>query len=365
MKTMSYCPGPLREVLIPKQGGSGKLRPLGISNLEDKLVQIAVARVLEAIYEPIFLECSFGFRPNRSCHMAIRGMSDYLYSNFIESVIDLDLENYFGTIDHKQLIRFLEMRIKDKIFIRYIIRMLKAGVMSDGELRKADDGSPHGSIVSPILSNIYAHYVIDEWFQSIVKKHARSSVELFRYCDDIIVCCKYQSDSDRILKALDSRLQKYGLRLNRSKTSQIPFSKWHYSQGREQGVFDLLGFTFYMAQGRNGGGHIWLKTSRKRLKAKLRVVKEWVKTHRHKGKIKDLWLKFGVKLAGRIRYYGVSFNERSVSNFCHEAIRILFKWMNRRSGRRSSNWNKFLMMMKKYPPPKIKVFHSLLVTNLR
>jgi group II intron reverse transcriptase/maturase len=168
--------------------------------LEDKLVQKMMQRILESIYEPLFLDCSYGFRPERGCHDAIRALSQYLYRNEIQTVIDLDLAGYFDSIKHDHLIAFLRMKIRDERFIRYIIRMLKAGVLSEGELTVSDEGVPQGSICSPILANIFAHYVIDEWFEEVVKKHCTGKVELYRYADDAVICCQYERDAKRILR---------------------------------------------------------------------------------------------------------------------------------------------------------------------
>jgi group II intron reverse transcriptase/maturase len=217
MKSRSYRPGPVREVLIPKEGKPGANRPLGISNFEDKLVQLMTSKILGAIYESTFLDCSYGFRPGRSCHTAIKDLSTHLFKSKCEVVIDVDLKNFFGTIDHNKLLEILQTRIKDETFIRYIVRMLKAGILSDGELQVTDGGSPQGNISSPILSNIYGHYVIDLWFEDVVKKHALGAAKLFRYCDDIVICCDDARDGERITRALKGRLAKYGLELNLEK----------------------------------------------------------------------------------------------------------------------------------------------------
>jgi len=184
MKRMAYIPGTVRLVLIPKEGKPGATRPLGISNFEDKIFQKMMQKVLESIYDPILMDCSFGFRPGRGCHDAIKALTTYLFSNNVETIIDVDLENYFGTIDHKLLADMLREKIKDQRFIRYIIRMFKAGVLSEDEITINDEGVPQGSVCSPVLSNIFAHYVIDVWFNTVVKEHCRGKVEMFRYADD-------------------------------------------------------------------------------------------------------------------------------------------------------------------------------------
>ena len=358
MKTMSYRPGPVREVLIPKEGKPGATRPLGISNFEDKMVQRMTSKILEPIYEPTFRNCSYGFRPNRDCHMAVKDLCDSIHKNQYEVVIDVDLKNYFGTLDHGVLIDFLKLRIKDETFLRYIVRMLKAGVLSDGELRVSDEGSPQGNVASPVLSNIYGHYVIDCWFEDVVKPHVVGPVELFRYCDDMVICCRYAADADRVLKALEGRLAKFKLELNLEKTKRVPFSKRAFDRGKDQGTFDFLGFTFYLARTKKGNVTVKLKTSRKRFRSKLANVKAWVKSNRHI-RLLPLWRIFRSKLLGHLNYYGVSHNTENVSRFFYEAKMIFFKWINRRSQRKSLNWGKFNLFMARYPLPAIAVRYSL------
>jgi len=241
---MAYRPGPVREVLIPKEGKPGATRPLGISNLEDKIVQKMMHKVLESIYEPIFLEGSHGFRPERSCHTAIQALQDQLYKNNIQTVIDIDLKNFFGTIDHKILEEILREKITDPKLMRYIIRMFKAGVLTEGELKITEEGVPQGSACSPILANIFAHYAIDEWILKMVKPACKGTVDLFRYADDAVICCEFDADAQRIRQTLGKRLEKFKLQLNEEKTKLIAFDKRAAARGVKQETFDFLGFTF-------------------------------------------------------------------------------------------------------------------------
>lgn len=361
MKTMSYKPGPVREVQIPKHDGKSGTRPLGISNLEDKIVQMMASKVLTSIYDPIFYDFSYGFRPGKSCHDAVRALSDYLHKNWVEVVIDVDLKNFFGSINHDLILKCLRRKICDEKFLRYIVRMLKSGVLKADGLYVTEEGTPQGSIVSPILANIVAHYVIDEWFEKIVKKHTRRAVSMVRYADDLVICCQYTSDAYRIRQALQRRLTKFGLQLNEDKTKLVKFSKQAASQGRKQETFDFLGFTIYVGKTRQGKCCIKVKTSRKRMKSKLVKVKEWMKKYRHKGTLKELWDIFRIKLKGHIQYYGVSFNIHYVQRFVIRAQYIFFKWVNRRGGRgKSINWGNFMKFINQYPPPKAVVCHSLI-----
>jgi len=358
MKNMAYIPLPVKEALIPKEGQPGKLRPLGISVIEDKIVQGAFREVLEAIYEPTFLDGSHGFRPKRSCHTAVKAVREYLLNNPVETVIDIDLKNFFGTIDHKILEGFLREKIKDDRFIRYIIRMFKAGVLSKEELIVDDRGVPQGSICSPILSNIFAHKVLDEWVE-MIQPHCKGQVKLFRYADDVIICCADESDAMRIRNTLPKRLAKYKLELNEEKTKMVPFSRRKVDQGQPQGTFDFLGFTFYWGKTRGGKTVPKLKTSSKTMKRKLANVKAWVKTNRSKIKLNDLWKTFVSKLRGHIQYYSVSFNIHSVQCFCREATRIVFNWLNRRSQKKSFTWDKFKKFIERNPLPVARVCHPL------
>ena len=359
MKRMAYHPSPVRQVLIPKEGKPGATRPLGISNIEDKIVQKMTQKILDAIYEPIFLNYSHGFRANKGCHTAIKGLMGHLYANEIQTVIDIDLKNFFGTIDHQILEEILKERIKDFTFMRYISRMFKAGVLAEGDISIKEEGVPQGSIASPILSNIFAHYAIDVWIEEMVKPNCRGNVALVRYADDAVICCEYEQDAMRIKDVLRKRLGKFKLQLNEEKTKLVRFDKRKATQGIKQETFDFLGFTIYWDLSRGMRIIPKLKTRSKTVTAKLKKVKEWVKQERHKHSQKDLWNMFCRKIRGHIAYYGVSHNFDSVQKFIRQSSEILFKWTNRRSQRRSLNWEEFNEFLKIYPLPQTRIVHPL------
>lgn len=358
MKRMSYRPGAVRQVLIPKEGKLGATRPLGISNMEDKIVQRMTQRILESIYEPLFYPCSFGFRPGKSCHDAIRALREYLYKNAVRVVIDVDLANFFGTIDHNLLMSLISQKVKDKRFLRYIKRMFKAGVLANGEFSVSDEGVPQGSICSPIMANIVGHYVIDQWFQETVKAHCRTKVEMFRYADDMVICCNSEQDAERIRKALANRLKKYKLRLNEEKTHSVSFSKTAQPNVK-RGMFDFLGFTFYLDRTSGGKMIPKVRTSKKRFNSKLKNVNAWARKVRNQHKLNAIWKTFCLKLEGHIRYYGMPFNGHWVKRFVSIATEILFKWLNRRSQRKSFTWDKFRLFMERHPLPKPRRCHPL------
>lgn len=359
MKNMAYRPGPVREVLIPKEGKPGATRPLGISNLEDKIVQKMTQKVLESIYEPLFLDCSYGFRPGRSCHTAIQALLDHLYRNDTQIVIDIDLKNFFGTIDHKLLEEILKEKIKDPKFMRYISRMFKSGILTDGELKISEEGVPQGSICSPVMANIFAHYAIDKWIEEMVKPACKGTIGLFRYADDAVICCQYATDAERIRQSLGKRLGKFKLQLNEEKTKLVSFDKREATRGVKQGTFDFLGFTFYWGNSKAGRIIPKLRTRAKTLRAKLKKVDKWIKEIRNTRSMKEIWKTLKVKMRGHIQYYGVSHNSERVKQFIHETTRIVFKWLNRRSQRKSFSWERFKMFMALDPLPEVRIVHKM------
>lgn len=359
MKRMAYQPQAVRQVLIPKEGKAGTTRPLGISCFEDKLVQSRIHELLESIYEPLFLDWSYGFRPGRNCHDAIKALRDHLQAEEVEVVIDVDLANFFGTIDHGVLQDILNIKIKDSKFRRYISRMLKAGVLAEGELSVSDEGVPQGSCCSAICSNIVAHYVIDEWLEDTVKPLTKGPLKSFRYADDLVICCRYEEDAIKVRRVLGKRLDKYKLKLNEEKTKMVKFSKNKTRQGKKQEAFDFLGFTFYLGKSARGTIIPKVKTCGKRYRSKLNKVKDWAKQVRNQESLGTIWKTFCSKLRGHVQYYGVSFNSKTVQRFLKAAESILFKWLNRRSQRKSFDWEKFRLFKEKHPLPEAKVHHKL------
>lgn len=358
MKRMGYRPGPVRQVRIPKEGRPGATRPLGISNVEDKLVQAMMRKVLEAIYEPLFRDCSYGFRPGRSPHDAVRALHRHLYRQPVQTVIDVDLAGFFDSIDHQLLLEMVDEKVADWRFLRYLTRMLKAGILAGGELRVSDEGTPQGSICSPVLANIFAHTVIDVWFEETVKRHCRGRVELFRYADDLVICCQDDRDADRIHRALHGRLARYGLKLNEAKTRRVPFAR-PGAGARRRSAFDFLGFTFYWGRSRRGHVIPKVKTSGRRMRSKLRQVTAWMRSMHNRLRLPDLWRIFCAKVRGHVRYYGVSFNSRALTVFVYQAVRIVYKWLNRRSQRRSFKWDQFRQFIAAHPLPRLTVYQPL------
>ena len=367
LKRKKYKPIPARRVYIPKN--DKETRPLGIPALENKIVERGITWILESIYEQDFLDCSYGFRPERNCHQALKQLHDLITFQPVNHIVEADIKGFFDNVDHDKLMDCIRIRIADTALLNLIGRFLKAGYIDDGQLVTSDKGTPQGSILSPMLANIFLHYVLDEWFETTVKNQVRGFCELVRYADDFVCVVRYADGAKRIEQALKNRFNKYGLEIHPTKSRKITFGRFEREnagkQNRRPNTFDFLGFTHYCDTSRKGNFKLERKTSRKKFSAKCVEMNNWLRSIRNQVKTKDWWKILAAKLRGHFRYYGVSGNYVSIARFYTLTIKMVRKWLNRRSQKRKMSWVKFTEYLAHYPLPQPRIVHKFYVVRCK
>jgi group II intron reverse transcriptase/maturase len=351
LKEKRYKARLIRRRNIPKPGG--KQRPLGIPVIGDKLVQTVAAQILSAIYEQDFLPCSHGYRRGKGPQRAGLELSQKLHRGRFRWIIDADIKGFFDHIDHDWLMRMLEQRINDRSFLSLIRKWLKAGILEeDGKVIYPVTGTPQGGVISAVLANIYLHYALDLWFEKVVKPRCVGDVMLMRFADDFVCCFQYQEDERRVSKVLGKRLGKFMLELSAEKTDVIKFTRFETENSKS---FTFLGFEFRWEKSRKGKPLVKLRTAKKKFQLALTAMTVWIKKARSRLGTAALMIKFGQKLQGHFNEYGVSGNGEKMKGFYRQSCRIVFKWLNRRTQKKSCNWTRFCEMLRHFKVPRPRI----------